>query len=101
MTRWNENTFEVGKYSISGHRSCDEARERLKLSQREFQILQLMATGLTGRKIARELGVTESTADTFRRRAYQKLGVNTACEAIAILSAYLAGCDLQRAKVAA
>lgn len=101
MTRWNENTFEVGKYSISGQRSCEDARERLKLSHREFQILQLMATGFTGRRIAHELGVSESTAETFRRRAYEKLGVNSACEAIAIVSAYLAGCDLKRVQAAA
>ena len=47
------------------------------------------------------MGVSDSTADTFRRRAYQKLGVNSAAEAVAIISAYLSGCVLERVDVAA
>lgn len=97
----NEKSFEVGHYSIRGHRNCDQAREALNLSNREFQILQLMAIGKTGRQIAGILGVSDSTADTFRRRAYQKLGVNSAAEAVAIVSAYLAGCTLERVDIAA
>lgn len=93
--------MKIGHYDITGHRTCDEARERLKLSHREFQMLYFMANGLTGREISQKLGVTESTADTFRRRAYQKLGVNSACEAIAIVSAYISGGDLKTRKVAA
>jgi DNA-binding CsgD family transcriptional regulator len=93
--------MKIGNYDLAGQRTCDDARERLKLSHREFQMLYLIAQGLTGREIAAELGVSESTADTFRRRSFQKLGVNSACEAIAIVSAYIAGCDLKRTKVAA
>lgn len=97
----NEDTFEVGHYTIRGHRNCDQARKALNLSNREFQILQLMAVGKTGRQIAGMMGVSDSTADTFRRRAYQKLGVNSAAEAVAIVSAYLSGCVLERVDVAA
>jgi DNA-binding NarL/FixJ family response regulator len=46
------------------------------LSDRERQILQLVAEGNTNRKIASMLGVTLKTVDTYRTRMMTKLGIH-------------------------
>jgi DNA-binding CsgD family transcriptional regulator len=61
------------------------------LSNREVEVVLHIAGGLTKQEIADQMGVSPATADTFRRRAYVKLGVNSAAAAVAIVSAYLAG----------
>ncbi len=43
------------------------------LTPREFQVLCLIARGLTNREIARELGIQVRTVDSHRRRVLRKL----------------------------
>lgn len=57
--------------------------------------------GLTKHEIAAEMGVSPATADTFRRRAYAKLGVRTGSAAAAILTAFLAGTRVEETPVGA
>lgn len=52
------------------------AAESEPLSDRERQILQLVAEGNTNRKIASMLGVTLKTVDTYRTRMMTKLGIH-------------------------
>ncbi len=47
------------------------------LSDRERQICEAMLRGLTTDAIAWELGVAPSTVTTYRKRAYEKLGINS------------------------
>jgi DNA-binding CsgD family transcriptional regulator len=48
------------------------------LSQRELVILQLVAKGLTSRRIAENLGITTQTVQTHRRNMLRKTGcINT------------------------
>lgn len=53
------------------------------LSERERQILQLMTTGLIKKEIADQLDLSVHTVDTYLRRIYEKLAVNTRTGAVA------------------
>jgi len=46
------------------------------LSEREFEVLRLLATDLTGPEMARELVVSLNTLRTHTKNIYSKLGVN-------------------------
>lgn len=46
-----------------------------RLTHREFQVLRLLAQGLTNREIAAELGIQLKTVDSHRRRILKKLGL--------------------------
>jgi DNA-binding NarL/FixJ family response regulator len=52
------------------------------LSSREAQVLERMALGYTMQETAEFLGVAMSTVQTYVRRIYLKLGVNSKIEAI-------------------
>ena len=47
------------------------------LSEREFDVLRLLATDLGGPEIARQLAISENTMRTHTRNIYDKLGVNS------------------------
>jgi DNA-binding NarL/FixJ family response regulator len=53
------------------------------LSDREKEILQLMTTGLIKKEIANRLTLSVHTVDTYLRRIYEKLEVNTRTGAVA------------------
>lgn len=53
------------------------------LSDREKEILQLMVTGLIKKEIADRLTLSIHTVDTYLRRIYEKLEVNTRTGAVA------------------
>jgi len=53
------------------------------LSEREKEILQLMTTGLIKKEIADRLTLSIHTVDTYLRRIYEKLAVNTRTGAVA------------------
>ena len=52
------------------------------LSEREKEILQLMTTGLIKKEIADRLALSIHTVDTYLRRIYEKLQVNTRTGAV-------------------
>ncbi len=53
------------------------------LSEREKEILQLMTNGLIKKEIAEKLTLSVHTVDTYLRRIYEKLEVNTRTGAVA------------------
>jgi DNA-binding CsgD family transcriptional regulator len=53
------------------------------LSEREKEILQLMTNGLIKKEIAEKLSLSVHTVDTYLRRIYEKLEVNTRTGAVA------------------
>lgn len=53
------------------------------LSEREKEILQLMVTGLIKKEIAERIHLSVHTVDTYLRRIYEKLEVNTRTGAVA------------------
>lgn len=53
------------------------------VSQRECQVLELLASGLTNKEIARQLQISPETARIHRKHLTRKLGAHTRSEAIA------------------
>ena len=61
-------------------------RERLNalsMTRREFEVVRLLATGMSNPEIAEELGLTRNTVKTYVQCALQKLGARNRVEAIA------------------
>ena len=59
-----------------GNRSGDTGLDLL--TQRESEVLQLIAEGLTSKEIASQLGVSPKTAETHRASLMEKLGIHKA-----------------------
>ena len=53
-----------------------------RLTPREYEVLDLLASGLSDREIARALVVSEETARTYTKRLLQTLGVNNRLQAV-------------------
>jgi len=54
------------------------------LSEREQEVLTLVAQGATNRRIAAELGITERTVKAHVTNIFNKLGVNSRAQAVAV-----------------
>jgi DNA-binding CsgD family transcriptional regulator len=54
-----------------------------KLSERETEVLQRMADGLSSRNIAQVLGISEDTVETHRKNIYKKIDAKNAAQAMA------------------
>lgn len=53
-----------------------------RLTPREYQVLDLLASGMSDRDIAKALMVSEETAHTYSKRLLQTLGVNNRLQAV-------------------
>ncbi len=60
-----------------------QSERRPTLSQREREVLQRAATGLSAPAIARELSISTATVKTHLRNLYDKLGVSERAAAVA------------------
>lgn len=58
--------------------------ELSQLSQREEQVLDLLAQGYLYKEISEELGLSRHTVDTYLRRIYEKLHVHSRAQATAL-----------------
>jgi DNA-binding CsgD family transcriptional regulator len=58
-----------------------------RLSDRERQVAEALAQGLSRQDIARTLGVTLNTVGTLARRLYRKIGVRSRAQLAALVSA--------------
>ncbi len=64
----------------------DEARRLLDvLTPREFEVMQLVVTGMLNKQIAGELGTAEKTVKVHRGRVMQKLGVASVAELVRLV----------------
>ena len=70
----------------SFQRDRQDAQEIDRLSQRENQVLRLLAQGRMYKEIADALGITSNTVSCYIRRIYEKLHVRSRMEAVAKLS---------------
>jgi len=59
--------------------------EASALSPREREVLNLVARGLSGKQIARQLGISPKTVEHHKTRAFAKLGVPNQAAAVAAL----------------
>ena len=61
----------------------DKARHLLdSLTPREFEVMQLVITGLLNKQVGSELGMAEKTVKVHRGRVMQKLGVTSVAELV-------------------
>lgn len=64
----------------------NEARGLLELlTPREFEVMQLVITGMLNKQIAAELGTAEKTVKVHRGRMMQKLGINSVAELVRLV----------------
>jgi HD-GYP domain-containing protein (c-di-GMP phosphodiesterase class II) len=72
------------------------------LTEREAQVVGMLARGLMTKQVANELGISAKTADTHVQNAYRKLGVSTRAGAtlFAIEHGLIAWADLPRSGIA-
>jgi FixJ family two-component response regulator len=65
-----------------------EARRRLDLlTPREFEVMQLVVTGMLNKQIASELGTAEKTIKVHRGRVMKKLGIVSVAELVRLVEA--------------
>jgi RNA polymerase sigma factor (sigma-70 family) len=73
----------VLSFQKSAAASAKTANELAELSEREQQVLDLLAQGLIYKEIGDKLGISYETVHTYIRRIYEKLQVRTRTEAVA------------------
>jgi DNA-binding NarL/FixJ family response regulator len=61
-----------------------EQNELSQLSKREEEVLNLLAQGYLCKEISAELGISDNTVDTYRRRIYEKLHVHSRAQAASV-----------------
>ena len=79
-----ERIVEVAAPAVPPPRSAgaDAVRERLGITGRELEVLELVARGLSNREIGQTLFVSESTVKTHCSRAFDKLGARRRTQAV-------------------
>lgn len=66
----------------------DELKRFMELSDREREVLALLATGMRAQGGAEEIGIRTATVYTHVRNVVNKLGVDTRTQAVAIATRY-------------
>ena len=71
-------------------RRCSAERDNARcllelLTPREFEVMQLVVTGMLNKQIAGELGTAEKTVKVHRGRGMQKLGVTSVAELVKLV----------------
>jgi DNA-binding NarL/FixJ family response regulator len=69
--------------TLDGGIARDQGPTAAFLSAREREVLRLLVRGHTGREMAFALGISKSSADTYRARVFRKLGIDTRAELVA------------------
>jgi two-component system, NarL family, invasion response regulator UvrY len=69
---------------IAADVSFESTRARHEtLSDREFTVLRMMASGMTGKDIAREISLSNKTVSTYRSRILKKLNLKNNAQLVA------------------
>src|SRR5579863_9862881 len=82
LTRSRQVIKEVSVPSGQPFVPADKKREDLGITPREFQILELIAQGMSNREIAEKLFVSENTVKTHSSRVFDKLGAKRRTQAV-------------------
>lgn len=76
--------------TFSGGTSMSSARSSIEqLSDREFQVFELIGLGLSTSKIARRLSLSAKTVDAHRAKIKQKLHIKSASELVSFAARWL------------
>jgi DNA-binding NarL/FixJ family response regulator len=71
---------------VISHGRKNASKERdiaiAELSDREAEVLQLIAVGYSGKEVSARLTISPKTVETYKRRARQKLGIQTRVELV-------------------
>jgi DNA-binding NarL/FixJ family response regulator len=67
---------------LSTFNSDEEEVTQYKLSQREIEVIRLMADGLTSTEIAEKLFLSDHTVKTHRKNILKKLNVHNSSQAV-------------------
>jgi DNA-binding NarL/FixJ family response regulator len=76
-------TMHIARKVVQSFQKTAPAQPAENLSDREQQVLDLLAQGLIYKEIADKLGIGYETVHTYIRRVYEKLQVRTRTEAVA------------------
>ncbi len=76
-TQGAEAGQDVGAVKREIFRRCDELKDEFHLSNREYDVLKLLALGWSAPRIEAELVISNSTVKTHVRHIYTKLGVHS------------------------
>jgi DNA-binding NarL/FixJ family response regulator len=79
----------MGRLFNNGTRSPAPESDGLSLSAREFEVLELLKSGMSTKQIASTLHVSGRTVDIYRASMKRKLGLRTGAELIAFASSRL------------
>ena len=82
--RYEVRTFGSVLQVFEGRRPLVSLAPGVRLTDRELQILELAAEGLTGIQTAARLSFAESTIKRVRRSILDKLGVDTMIAAVSL-----------------
>jgi two-component system response regulator FixJ len=81
-TKQDEGDMDPGSRADPGPESADAARRIAELSQREREVLKLLAAGKPNKLVAHELGISHRTAEIHRARMMARLKVRSLAEAV-------------------
>lgn len=59
------------------------SREQISLTQRECEVLAVLAEGKRNSEIAEMLGITENTVEAHLKNIFRKIGVSSRVQAVA------------------
>lgn len=79
-TRERRNVSRARRRDPVNHAARDASEETKSLSWREQEVLRGIAHGLTHDQVARRLGISRHTVDTYVRRVRSKLGAGNKAE---------------------
>jgi len=73
--------------SVGPRRSADRGGSASDLTDREMDVLRLVAFGFTNKEISRQLGIGVKSTETYKARSVEKLGLRTRAEIVRYASA--------------
>ena len=81
-----ENAVSHNLAQRRGKREVTDFRNRLEsLTQREREVIRMVAQGYSNKEVAREYGISEKTVQVHRGSAYRKLDLHNAAEIARLL----------------
>jgi DNA-binding NarL/FixJ family response regulator len=69
---------------------CEKAARGAKLSPRELEVMKLLYRGYSGKRIAQDLYISDSTVHSHTSSIYRKLGIHSKQQLITLVDAYRA-----------